>query len=408
MVGAPRFRDQDITQLDTSPNRDARRRVGSLTRVNPESDIAANLPGGPPPPSRWLLPPKVLRAATRLTPKALTVLPTPVKRLLSGRSVVVEGNTLDPTIQMFLTGQRLAGLTGLVVTDEVAATRRVTHDSLVSFGGAPIPVGVTELSIPGPAGAIGVRHYDPSGSGPTAGPPAPVLVYYHGGGYVFGGLDGYDSICRLICRDAGVHVLSVDYRLAPEHKAPAAVEDAYAAYRWATEHAAELGAAPDVAVGGDSAGGGLATVVSRLARDGGGPLPVFQLLVYPVTDIAAQTRSRTLFASGFLLTQHDMEFFARQYVDGSGIAPDDPRISPLHADDLAGLPPALLITGGFDPLRDEGNRYATALRDAGVPVDHRQFGSMIHGFFNFNAFGGGVSAAVGEINSALRAHLHRS
>jgi acetyl esterase len=344
----------------------------------------------------------VLRAATRLTTKVAPVLPAGVKRLLSGRrAVVVDGNTLDPTLQFFLAGERALGVTGLVVDDDVAETRALTHDSCVALGGPLAPVGVRNLSIPGPAGPIGARHYRPSHPGTAA-----LLVYYHGGGFVFGDLDSFDAFCAQMCHGAGVHVLSVDYRLAPEHKAPAAVDDAYAAFRWASEHAAELGADPGrVAVGGDSAGGALAAVVSQLARDSGGPRPCLQLLNYPITDFDADTRSRTLFAAGFLLTRHDMDFFHRQYLDGSGLEPTDPRISPMLADDLSGLPPAVVVTAGFDPLRDEGNHYAAALADAGVPVDLRQYGSMIHAFINFGGLGGGTSHSIADIASALKTHL---
>ncbi|MDT7769563.1 MAG: acetyl esterase, partial [Mycobacterium sp.] len=238
--------------------------------------------------------------------------------------------------------------------------------------------------------------------------PAPLLVFYHGGGWTIGDLDTHDALCRLTCRDADVHVLSVDYRLAPEHPAPAAVDDAYAAFQWAHEHAGDLGAIPDkVAVGGDSAGGNLAAVVSLLARDDEGAKPMLQWLIYPRTDFTAKTRSLSLFAEGFLLTKADIDWFEAQYLGGSGIEPTDPRVSPLLADTLSGLPPALIATAGFDPLRDEGNRYAAALRDAGTPVDLRSIGSLTHGFANLFPLGGGSAVATTELISALRAHLSR-
>lgn len=347
----------------------------------------------------------MLRAGARLSAKLLPALPDRAKRLLSGaRAVVIDGNTLDPTVQAFLTSMRLAGVPGLVLDDAVAASRRNMYDTCVALGGEAVPVRVDELSIPGPGQAsIGARHYRPGGTD-----AAPALVFFHGGGYVMGDLDTHDALCRLICRDAGIHVISVDYRLAPEHKAPAAVDDCYAAYRWVTERAAELGLQPDrVAVGGDSAGGGLAAVVSQLARDDGGPLPVLQLLLYPVTDMRAPSRSRTLFADGFVLTQHDIDWCGDQYLDGSGVEDTDPRVSPVRAASLAGLPPALVFTAGFDPLRDEGNRYAAAMAAAGVPVDLRQLGSLVHGFANFNALGGDCSRGIADMVSALTAHLRR-
>jgi acetyl esterase len=230
-------------------------------------------------------------------------------------------------------------------------------------------------------------------------------MYFHGGGWVVGDLDTHDNVCRMICRGAGIHVLSVDYRLAPEHPAPAAVEDAYAAFRWAVEHGADLGTRPGVvAVGGDSAGGNLAAVVARLGRDDGVPAAL-QLLLYPVTDQRGETRSRALFANGFFLSAHDMEWCGELYLGGSQLDVADPRISPLLADDLAGLPPAIVITAGFDPLRDEGEAYADRMRDAGVAVDHRPMSSLIHAFCNFSPLGGDSAFAMAEIASAVRAHL---
>ena len=293
---------------------------------------------------------------------------------------------------------------GWSVGDDVAASRALTREASLAFAGPQVHVGVSDLSIPGPAGQIPARHYRPA----TA--PAPLLVFYHGGGWTIGDLDTHDALCRLTCRDADVQVLSIDYRLAPEHPAPAAVEDAYTAFRWAHEHAGDLGAIPGkMAVGGDSAGGNLAAVVSQLARDEDpkGPKPVLQWLIYARTDCTAQTRSLSLFAEGFLLTKREIDWFEAQYLGGSGVEPTDPLVSPLLADSLAGLPPALIATAGFDPLRDEGNRYAAALRAAGTPVDLRSWGSLTHGFATLFPLGGGSAVATTELISALRAHLSR-
>jgi acetyl esterase/lipase len=348
--------------------------------------------------------------ATKVGVKVIPWVPTRAVRLLAGgRSVSIDGNTLDPTLQLFLSGQRALGIEGLAVGDDVAASRALMRETCLGFAGPQVHVGVSDLSIPGPAGQIPARHYRPA----TA-EPSPLLVFYHGGGWTICDLDTHDALCRLTCRDADVHVLSIDYRLAPEHPAPAAVDDAYAAFRWAHEHAGELGAMRGkVAVGGDSAGGNLAAVVSQLARDDRatqdppGPLPVLQWLIYPRTDFTARTRSLSLFAEGFLLTKHDMDWFETQYLGDSDLEPTDPRISPLLAASLSGLPPALIATGGFDPLRDEGDRYAAALRAAGTPVDLRFLGSLTHGFANLFPLGGGSAVATTELVSALRAHLSR-
>jgi acetyl esterase len=205
-----------------------------------------------------------------------------------------------------------------------------------------------------------------------------------------------------------MHVLSVDYRLAPEHKAPAAAVDAFAAYQWAIENAQRMGADVErIAVGGDSAGGNLAAVVCQQARSSVTPLPALQLLIYPRTNFAGETRSITLFADGYFLTKRDIDWFTDKYLDGASIEATDPQVSPLLADDLSGLPPALVLTGGFDPLRDEGNQYAEAMRAAGVAVDLRELGSLVHGFANFFPLGGGSTTATAEAISALRAHLNR-
>ncbi|MEI6254557.1 MAG: alpha/beta hydrolase [Mycobacteriaceae bacterium] len=347
---------------------------------------------------------RALAVGNRVGVKVIPRLPDALKRLLSGgKAVTIDGNTLDPSLQMLLTAQRATGVDGLAINDDPLASRANFGALSQTLDEPGVRVAdIRPLSIPGPAGTIPARHYRPTATGT----PAPLLVFFHGGGWVLGDLDSHDSACRLISRDAGIHVLAVDYRLAPEHRAPAAIDDAYAAYRWARERAVELGADPRrVAVGGDSAGGNLAAVVTRLARDAGDPLPSLQWLIYPATDLRGGTRSRSLFGNGFLLTKHDLDWFQNCYVEGSGLDFSDPLVSPLLAEDLSGLSPALVVTAGFDPLRDEGDRYATRLREAGVAVDHRQISSMIHGFINLNALGGGVGRANAEMISALRAHL---
>jgi acetyl esterase/lipase len=338
--------------------------------------------------------------ANRVGAGLMPAIPDAAKRLMT-RSVTIDGNTLDPTLQLLLTTLKLSGEPGLTAREDVAYSRQRVCQTALMIDRSPVPVGaVTELSIPGPTGKIGARHYRPDNDHVGA-----LLMFFHGGGWVVGDLDSHDNICRLICRDTGIHVLSVAYRLAPEHPAPAGLQDAYAAYRWALEHGGDLGTRPGiVAVGGDSAGGNLATVVARMGRDDSLP-PALQLLLYPVTDLRGGTRSRALFSSGFFLTAGDMQWCTEQYVGKSQLDLTDPRVSPLLADDLAGLPPALVITAGFDVLRDEGEAYAERMRDAGVTVDTRRMPSLIHGFCNFAPLGGGGAVAMAEITSALRAHL---
>ncbi|WP_036477723.1 alpha/beta hydrolase [Mycobacterium sp. URHD0025] len=348
----------------------------------------------------------LLGRATAFTLAAIPRISDRTKRLLlGGRSVVVDGNTLDTTLQFTLAAEHAAGVGGLVADYRPGSGVEVSRAALretAAMMKVRIHADVTDISIPGPAGPIPARRYVPDGTG--ASPISALLLYFHGGGFVLGDLDTHDSLCRLICRDGGVQVISVGYRLAPEHKAPAATDDAYAAYRWALDHAAGLGA-NRIVVGGDSAGGNLATVVAQQARDSELPLPALQLLLYPVTDVSSETRSKTLFADGYFLSKRDMEWCTAHYLDGAEVSAEDPLVSPLLSEDLSGLPPALVVTAGFDPLRDEGNRYARAMQDAGVVVDLREERSMIHAFANFFPLGGGSATATGALISALRAHL---
>jgi acetyl esterase len=373
--------------------------TGSLPG-RPETSFGAN--GAPLPPDFRDRLQKVVGAPTM---HGISRMPERVKRLLLGKhSITIDGNTLDTTLQLMLAISRLSDREGLILSEDVATARSRINATASQFPRVKADVAVTELSLPGPGGDIPAVHIRPRG-----GDGGPLLVYYHGGGFVVGGYETHGNLCEAISDGAGVHVLFVDYRLAPEHKAPAAIDDAFAAYLWAREHVAELGADPDrVAVGGDSAGGNLATVVAMRARDEGAPPPSLALLLYPVTNFASQTRSYGLFGTGFFLRRWDMEFCHERYLGGSGVDPADPRVSPLLADDLSGLPPSILVTAGFDPLRDEGRQYAEALRSAGNAVQAREYGSLIHSFPNFFALGGGATTATYEIISALRTHLSRS
>ena len=222
---------------------------------------------------------------------------------------------------------------------------------------------------------------------------------------MIGDLVTADDPCRFLAVHSGVSILSVDYRLAPEHRFPAAVEDAWAAYSWAVANAAPLGAEPGrIGVGGDSAGGNLATAICLLAREAEVPLPALQLLIYPVTEVGAETASRRTFSEGFLLTRRDMDYFEDRYL-ASADQWGDPRVSPLRADDLSGLPPAYVATAGFDPLRDEGEDYALRMREAGVAVALRRHPGLVHSFANLNAICPSARQAMLEAAGALRMGL---
>jgi acetyl esterase len=264
--------------------------------------------------------------------------------------------------------------------------------------GEPEPVAhVENRRIPGPSGEIPVRLYRPESRDPL-----PVLVYFHGGGFVLCDLDTHDGPCRSLANAAGCAVVSVDYRLAPEHRFPAAPEDCYAATRWVAECGRELGVDPArIAVGGDSAGGNLTAVVAQMARDRRGPRLAFQLLVYPVADARFDTASYRDNAEGYFLTANMMKWFWRKYLADPADA-ENPYASPLRAKDLAGLPPGLCITAEFDPLRDEGEAYAARLREAGVRVATSRYDGMFHGFFGMGALIDQGRTAVAEAASALR------
>jgi acetyl esterase len=303
---------------------------------------------------------------------------------------------VDPQAQALL--EQFAALGGQPLSSMSVAEARRAMEALAAMRAAPAPIqSAVDRRIPGPAGEIPVRIYTPAGPAPR-----PLLVYFHGGGWVLGGLETHDGVCRELANGAACAVLSVDYRLAPEHKFPAAAEDCYAATQWAAAHAAEFGAdARRLAVGGDSAGGNLAAVVPQLARDRGGPPIVFQLLIYPATDAAFDTPSYRDNADGYLLTTGDMRWFWNHYLNSPAEAAN-PVASPLRAARLSDLPPALVITAEFDPLRDEGERYARRLEEAGVPARLTRYDGMIHGFFGMTGMMDKARAAVQEACANLR------
>jgi acetyl esterase len=260
-----------------------------------------------------------------------------------------------------------------------------------------LPV-VGDLNAEGTTGSIPLRLYRPSNG------VLPALIYFHGGGWVLGDLDTHDVLCRQLALQAGVIVIAVNYRLAPEHPFPAAVEDCYSATSWISSNAVALGVDNTrLAVGGDSAGGGLAAVMTLMARRGG-PALTFQILVYPVTDLRAESESYSKYADGYLLTRNMMRWYIAQYAP----MPDDVhdwRASPLLAPSVNDVPPALVITAGLDPLRDEGEAYARRLEEAGVPVDYMCLGGMVHGFLTMGGKIDTANRAVSHIASTLRQRL---
>jgi acetyl esterase len=282
---------------------------------------------------------------------------------------------------------------------------RQTYGALSAFSVKDEVASVSDRSIPGPGGDIPVRVYAPAGA--TGGEVLPVLVWFHGGGWVIGDIESSDPTVRTLANATGSVVVSVDYRLAPEHPFPAGLEDALAAVCWVVDNAAELGVdAGRLAVGGDSAGGNLAAAVAQ-ELCATGPEIRFQLLVYPVTDLHMNTVSYEDNAEGYFLTKETMVWFRGHYVGDDVDIREDPRVSPLLAHDgvFAELPPALVITAEFDPLRDEGEAYGERLRAAGVDATVTRYDGMIHGFFSMRDFLPDGAAAIDEAGHALRKHL---
>ena len=337
--------------------------------------------------------------------KAACNLPARLQRLVFGEPPEIDGQTLASDVHALIRLAEFAGTRSYTNGLPPAEARILNRQGAQASEWRPkIPMArVEDLRIPTAEGQIGARFYLPGGL--PGGAPPPLLVFFHAGGFVIGDLETHDGVCRFIAAAAGVAVLSVDYRLAPEHPFPAAIEDAWAAFTWAAANAAELGVDPArIAVGGDSAGGNLAAVVCLRGKAEGGPLPAFQLLIYPVTDSADDPRSRLLFADGFLLTKEDMDRFEHFYV-GPGSDINDPRISILKAPDLSGLPPAYVTTAGFDPLRDEGEAYAIRMREEGTKVAIRRHPGLIHGFANQAAVSRSSRGAMLELAGALRMGL---
>ncbi len=301
---------------------------------------------------------------------------------------------LDPQARMFLDQLEASGAPPL--SEQTPEEARASFAELVAIAGpAEEPVPTEDRSVPGPAGDISVRIYRPDSDRPL-----PVVVYFHGGGFVIGNIASHDTLCQRLAAKVPAVVVSVDYRLAPEHRFPAAVDDCDTATRWVSTHAAEFGGDPArLAVAGDSAGGNLASVVARRARDTGGPPIAFQLLVYPATALTRALPSHTENGKGYLLDSDLMDWFMDNYMADADLR--HPDASPLFADDLSGLPRTFVLTAEFDPLRDEGEAYAERLRQAGVTVTTSRYDGMIHGFYGFDSIFDAAKRATAETVTAL-------
>ncbi|HEX5405020.1 MAG TPA: alpha/beta hydrolase [Pseudonocardiaceae bacterium] len=332
--------------------------------------------------------------------RAIYGLPGPVRGALAGKPVRIAGQRLDPDVQLLL---RLSAMQGIGLTADTPELARAILERGAAMAGGHQggPMDTRELRIPGPAGTIAARLYTPAGL--AAG--SPLVVFYHGGGWVIGSIASHDSTCRYLAGEGGVRVLSVDYRLAPEHPFPAAVDDSVAVFRHALAHADELGIDPAaIAVSGDSAGGNLAAAVCHVTAAEHTERPVFALLFYPATDATVRRPSREVYGTGFFLTDVDMDWFRDHYAPTEQDY-TDPRMSVLLSEHLAEFPPTYLTVGGFDPLVDEVEAFGAALAAAGVPVVVRKHADLIHGFAGFLGVVPRAREAVADAVGALRTGL---
>jgi acetyl esterase len=310
--------------------------------------------------------------------------------------------TLDPDAAAVFAAFQEAGRPPYETLSPAEAREFYLQSRIVTNPEPPELQSVAPLAIPSPHGSIPARIYTPK-TLRKAGGLAPGLVFFHGGGWVIGDLDSHDVVCRKLADEGQLIVISVDYRLAPEHKFPAAVDDAIAATKWIASHAGQLGIdAARLCVGGDSAGGNLAAVVAIAARDGDGPALAAQVLIYPATDFAMTHPSHREPETSILLTHSVIPWFRDHYLNGAADV-HDWRASPARAKTLVGLPPAYVLTAGADPLRDEGDEYAQRLKQAGVAVTHRTFPGQFHGFFTMGKLLQQANVAAGEIGDWLRA-----
>ena len=315
-------------------------------------------------------------------------LPERIQRRLGGPPIEIDGQRLSPEAQLLVKLRERSPRPPYYEMEVPEARAALESDARAARGRLVSVAEVRELDVAGRPARLYVPPAERGG----------LLVYFHGGGWVLGSLDSHEQPCRFLARAGGVRVLSIDYRLAPESKFPAAVEDGLAAFEWAREHAAALGADRErVAVGGDSAGGNISAVVAHLAQ----PRPALALLVYPVCDLSTKHESYRLFGEGFFLTERSMDWYRSHYLP-SDDAGRDPRASPLLAEDVAGLPRTYLAVAGFDPLRDEALAYGARLRDAGVEVEIALHEGAIHGFANTVGVGRTSAAAMREAAEVLK------
>lgn len=333
----------------------------------------------------------------RLLLALIALLPDSFFSLCYGlKPVVIDGQTLNSKARLLCDIDRK---TATPVRETPVETTRANMERLAGAlaGKRPKLKSVQNIEIPTDFGALPARLYKPDNN-----PSLPVLVYYHGGGYIRGSLNSHDGLCARLAKYGGFAVLSVEYRLAPEHKFPAAIDDAINAFNWAVEQGASLGLDhSNVAVGGDSSGGCLAAAVAQQAKSKGDAQPVFQMLLYPTLDAHLSATSYQLFEEGYFLTYDRIRDYRDMYLNNASER-DDFRASPILNSDLTGLPPALIITAGFDPLRDEAESYGKALQGAGVAVGTVRFPSMVHGFMSMTALLPQADKALHQAADALR------
>mgnify|MGYP001174112107 CR=1 FL=1 len=321
--------------------------------------------------------------------------------LYAGRRISLDGNRLDAKVQLICDIVALVRTTPMSeMTPEISRGQLATFAKLL--GGGPTPVAAVEnRAIPGPSGDIPVRLYRPTVAEDGL---LPVLIFYHGGGWIQGDLDVHDEPCRRVANASGGLVISIDYRLAPEHKFPAGVDDCIAAFRWVRDYAGDIGAdATRIAVGGDSAGGNLSAIVCQQIAAAGETGPMFQLLIYPATDSRMATKSFEMFGEGFFLTRERIDWYLELYLNDFEAEKTDLRFSPVFAEDISDQPQALVITAGFDPLRDEGRAYHDRLVASGVKSEYLQYDGMIHAFINMAGTLPQGSDALRRSGEALKA-----